>query len=67
MKSFWRSHYEKILVAVAAFFLIVLTSLYIWGARFLLSSFSRTTDIPIDYGGIVHFNVTGAAQIGGIR
>ncbi len=65
MKNFWKVHYERILIIVALVLLAVLTLLYIWGAQFLLSSFDRATDIQVVPEGITHFNVTGAAEIGG--
>ncbi|MBI3589443.1 MAG: hypothetical protein HY093_03485 [Candidatus Liptonbacteria bacterium] len=63
MKNFFRNQYDKILVLMAVVFLVGLTIFYVWGARFLVVGFNRTTEIKGGPEDLVHFDVGGAAKL----
>lgn len=48
---------------MAVVFLVGLTIFYVWGARFLVVGFNRTTEIKGGPEDLVHFDVGGAAKL----
>lgn len=57
--EFLKKHYERILVILAVFGLAILTGYFVWGAKFLTSSFNQAIKVEGRGGEINKFNVEG--------
>jgi len=67
MNNLFKNYYDKILVAVAIIFIVATIFMYIWGADFLVRSFSKAIEPKNANNGAANFNIEGAAKLGLIQ
>ena len=63
MRNFFKNHYDKVLLALALVLITALMVFYGWGARLLVTSFNKVSELRPDTGGGAHFEIDKAARL----